>query len=734
MSEKSALYREVFKSFYLAYKRLSFYSLQHPLSYDILNNLFSLMESILEERTGIGFMKGEKEGQVRLNEEQISYETRGLEEIFQCFLRFKMSGVVFLRGLSFPELADFLKSFATLDQLPQDQWRDAGHIQVLRESVSGENPAPAAALEETEAEKVSLLIFDFLTGKRDRIDAAPEEIFRCLDLHPLSVMQTVLESVRRTGDFDNTFKKFVRGVAGPVAPLVLEHKKNPAGFVDRIIGPFAQNNLEAVFPHAAEVLASSRDEMKLTLAYQAFSVPHLPVSPAEAAVKLFMDEKNPARILDVLPEYMSLSKVPPERAEEFRISLKKVLTADENVAVSKKQLSGFLRVSEHFEEELEDRVHSATQDLLRLNQRLADEKERTDAIIRHVSEGVVVVDKEGRIVVMNPAAEKILTRHKDSLGKYLSESLKDERLLNADKNTQTGETRALTREIQLDSKEEGARKVLRASSAVVENDNGDMIGMVSVLSDITKDKEIEEIKSQFVSLVTHELRTPVVAIQKSLELIDSGVTGPVNEDQRRFLTISKLNLTRLNSLINDLLDMSKLEAGKLVLLPSSFDFRKAVQEVKTSLLSWINDKEINLKLTFPEDPVLVNADRERIVQVLVNLVSNALKFTPKKGQIEILLEPLPRKEQLFEEPCLEVKVRDSGIGIDPKDFQRIFNKFEQASLVSPSGSGGTGLGLAIAKEIVNLHGGQIRVESQKGQGSTFSFVIPKSFHGGRKRA
>jgi PAS domain S-box-containing protein len=406
-------------------------------------------------------------------------------------------------------------------------------------------------------------------------------------------------------------------------------------------------------------------------------------------------------------------------------------TPGETATISKKTLDRLMNISERFEQELRDRVKIATEELTRLNQRLADEKERTDAIVRHVAEGVVVVNKEGRILMMNPAAERLLdSKAKESLGKYLVQSLKDEHLLAVAKDLDNRKGLGLTKEIQLDSKDEATKRILRASTAVVENENGDTVGMVSVLSDITHEKQIEEIKSQFVSLVTHELRTPVVAIQKSLELIDSGVTGPVNDDQKRFLDISKLNLARLNSLINDLLDMSKLEAGKLILFPSSFDIRGIIKEVKTSLLSWIRDKEITVCEDLPQARVQVNADKDRMIQVMVNLVGNALKFTPKKGSISISLKSLDRKEKICEEPCVEIAVSDSGIGIDPKDSKRIFNKFEQVSLVSPVGTGGTGLGLSIAKEIINLHGGDIWVESQVGHGSTFTFVIPQAFRGG----
>jgi signal transduction histidine kinase len=251
--------------------------------------------------------------------------------------------------------------------------------------------------------------------------------------------------------------------------------------------------------------------------------------------------------------------------------------------------------------------------------------------------------------------------------------------------------------------------------------------MVTVLSDVTREKELDEMKANFVNLVTHELRTPMVAIQKSVELILSQTTGPINDDQQRFLSISKNNLDRLNRLINDLLDMARLDAGRVSVRPVSFDLRDVIKDVCSTLASWAGDKQIPILFEPGTEPVTVFADRDRITQVLVNLLGNALKFTPVKGEVRVLMKSLDSKEGLCPEPCVEVAVTDTGIGVDPKDVERIFNKFEQASLVAPAGATGTGLGLPIAKEIVQLHHGSMWVESEKGKGSRFIFVIPKQF-------
>ncbi|MFB3919161.1 MAG: ATP-binding protein [Candidatus Velamenicoccus archaeovorus] len=746
MSEKSALYREVFKSFFLAFKRLSLYVSQHSLSRETLHSLFSIFDTILKEKTEIIFAAGLPGGRMLLNEEPMDADVTGVREIYDRFVNFGLEAVVFLRGVEPGELIDFIKALASSRDTDTGEGRStpaillsgSRHIQVRRLSPERLREAGAVLSDvrpegQAESEGMAGHIQDFLSGRRGDLSQPPEGIFEKLERDPGSIVDVIIRSAKETGNFEAVIKKFIAWMAEHIAPIILKRKPDPSGFMERVFDSFRKKNTVFIFLTAEDAIRSCTDDIKMAMAFYAFSsFENAPGESVSLGVRIFNEERDGERLVPRLQDYFVGRGAVRDKAALFVEKLKAELAQDKEVAVSKKRLDRLMRIAERFDEELEKEVRRETEDLTSLNKRLADEKERTDAIMRHVAEGVVVVDREGRIVMMNPAAEKLLdSRAKESLGRYLVESLKNEHLLAVAKDLDAEMGTQVTKEIELDSKDETTKKVLRASTAVVENEDGDTVGMVSVLSDITHEKQIEEIKSQFVSLVTHELRTPVVAIQKSLELIDSGVTGAINDDQKRFLAISKLNLARLNSLINDLLDMSKLEAGKFVLLPSSFDIRGVIQEVKVSLSSWVSDKEIVLKIDLPEAPVTVNADRDRMVQVMVNLVGNALKFTPKKGEVHIKLKPLDLKEKICQEPCVEIAVHDSGIGIDPKDFKRIFNKFEQVSLVSPVGTGGTGLGLSIAKEIINLHGGDIWVESQIGHGSTFTFVVPRAFRGGK---
>lgn len=760
MTDGKSQYKEVIKSFFLAFKRLSLYAVDHPLSKEILTNLFTMFSALLKVNTEILIAAGSNVDEMVVNNEALDAEVLGAHEIYEKYRAFKLDGVSFLPGLTYEELTQFIQAMAMPTMLdggkpaPVPEMLKGGseHIvlkklryekieedeKVVSKDVTGMGAGPGGGMGggmggpgggmgQAFSGDVFSGIREFLSGSISDLPARPDTVLEEMDHNVTRVTQAILDSARESGDFEGVIKKFVSWVSKHMAPMLVEKKKDPGKFVQKLFDSFEKEEL-ARYPQSSQVIEACADDIKMAMIEGIFATQRdNPKKAFTATVKILVDEEDQKRLLPRLSGRLVSCGATFEEAQGFVQKVETELTKDEDVTISKKKLSKLMKISERYDQELERRVRHATDDLTRVNRRLSAEKERSDEVMRHLADGLVVVDREGKVVMMNPAAEKLLGRGmKEALGKSLVEELKDGHLLAVAKGPldDKDETR-ITKEIELDSKDENTKKILRASSAVVENEDGKTVGMVSVLSDITREKEVDEMKSHFVSLVTHELRTPVVAIQKSLELILSQATGSLNEDQARFLSISKFNLERLNRLINDLLDMSKLEAGKMTINPVSFDLKVAIDEVSATLASWAKDKEITFKSDVRSEPLMVYADKDRIVQVLVNLVGNALKFTPVKGEVTVTAETLEKRPGICEAPCVQVTVADTGIGIDPKDFKRIFNKFEQVTLVSPSGSGGTGLGLPIAKEIINLHNGTIWAEGQKGAGSRFVFVLPQ---------
>lgn len=236
-------------------------------------------------------------------------------------------------------------------------------------------------------------------------------------------------------------------------------------------------------------------------------------------------------------------------------------------------------------------------------------------------------------------------------------------------------------------------------------------------------RQLDQMKEDFVSAVTHELRSPLGAIESYLNLITHEIQAGISSSAwQSYVERLRVNTQRLTRFVNDLLDVAALERGKVTLERQPVNAAILIQDVLTLYGAKLAERKLTPRASIPPDPPQALADPDKIRQVLVNLVSNAIKFTPEGGSIEVGLQaPAPQKE-------LRVFVKDTGIGISDEDQRKIFNKFEQARSARPSVKGpkGTGLGLSISKQLVELHGGAIGVTSQLGVGSTFWFTLPTS--------
>ncbi len=438
-----------------------------------------------------------------------------------------------------------------------------------------------------------------------------------------------------------------------------------------------------------------------------------------------------AKVADKKEAPIDHTKPDPELEERIAIVI-----ADElgDVLDSKKRVVEIARaVSSVLNEEVESRMSMAAHDIGKkyeaiINEKTKNEavawnkydkelreKKQTEAVIRSIAEGLVVVDSKGNVVMINPAAEKLLgTSKKEKLGKSVLDGMKEEQMVSMAKNSPDREDK----EIELISQQDETKKILRASSAIIENENGQTVGMVSVLSDITKQKELDSLKANFIASISHELRTPLVAIDKSIDLILTNTVGDVPPQQSQLLTIAHRNIKRLSLLINDLLDLSKLEAGKMEFRRQPASIEIVINEAVDSLRTWADTKSISIHREIESGLPEIEIDPNRVIQVLNNLIGNSIKFTPKDGTI--IVKAVSRSK----ENTLIVSVEDNGIGIPKEALPKVFDKFYQTGERTASDISGTGIGLSIAREIVEQHGGKIWADSEKDKGTKFSFTFP----------
>jgi signal transduction histidine kinase len=231
-------------------------------------------------------------------------------------------------------------------------------------------------------------------------------------------------------------------------------------------------------------------------------------------------------------------------------------------------------------------------------------------------------------------------------------------------------------------------------------------------------RELAEMKEEFLALTTHDLRSPLTVISGVISFFTSGRLGKLSPEQQNMVAMMERNAQSLIELVNDLLDASKLESGTLRLDVASIDLGGLIDEIRETMEPLAREKGITLEEEIAPDLPPVEADRPKLRRILVNLLSNAVKFTGKGGTVTLKAETLGEEVRL--------SVSDTGVGIAPEDVERLFDKYEQARSRATRGEKGTGLGLYITKQLVELHGGEIKVESEVGRGSTFSFTMSAS--------
>jgi signal transduction histidine kinase len=339
-------------------------------------------------------------------------------------------------------------------------------------------------------------------------------------------------------------------------------------------------------------------------------------------------------------------------------------------------------------------------------------------ILDSLGSGVLALDLEGRVLFLNRRMGELLgvipAEWHGRPGQDLARRVKE---LSGSVPRLRLEVPAETQGVQsreIEWRNEESLRYYREDSAALRDATGRAIGYLFAYHDISREKAIDRMKSEFISVASHELRTPMTSIKGSVDLILSGFAGDTSPEMQELLEIAQKSCDRLVRLVNDILDLAKIESGQLKLTRVPADLTEIVVRSICAVKPLADRNEIRLRVERPKPLPATELDADRIEQVITNLLSNAVKFSPVKEDVVVEIIPV--------DDWVQCSVIDKGSGIPEKDLKRIFGKFQQLS--EGRKRGGTGLGLAITQALVEEHGGKIWVESVLGQGSRFIFRLP----------
>jgi len=350
---------------------------------------------------------------------------------------------------------------------------------------------------------------------------------------------------------------------------------------------------------------------------------------------------------------------------------------------------------------------------------LALEQSRLHTLINCMADGLLVTNREMEIVLVNQALRQMLALPDLHPPTPLAAWFGAHQLKEAISSLLSGQTEVQAVRQELCWRDRCHLKVVTAPFRGLDEQ---VLGTVSVFHDITSFKELDEMKNEFVRMVSHELRSPISAIKLQHQVILEGLAGEMSPKQRELLTRAQAKLQGLLELINDLLDVAKMESG----------FRQYEQvplnlgEVLTEILEFLEVKaaaqRVRLRLDLEDHLPLILADRRGMEEVFTNLISNAINYSPDGGEVSVTARSRGTH--------LEIEVRDQGVGIEPEEIPKIFDKFYRVKNPRTRQVIGTGLGLPIVKQVVEAHQGVVEVESQVGMGSTFRVLLPLAEDGG----
>lgn len=361
--------------------------------------------------------------------------------------------------------------------------------------------------------------------------------------------------------------------------------------------------------------------------------------------------------------------------------------------------------------ELADSFNTLTKRVQEAQAMTEGERRKLSSILAYMTDGVIATDRRGKVILINTPAEKMLrVKHESANGRSIID------VLDIGDTYQFEDLMEVDGSLTMDRSTLDKPYVLRANFSVIQRETGFNNGVIAVLHDITDQEKVDQERRDFVSNVSHELRTPLTSMHSYLEALSDGAWED-KEIAPRFLEVTQNETERMIRLVNDLLKLSRMDGGREQLEKSFVNFTDFFNHI-IDRFEMMKKETIMFKRHIPKEPVIIEIDEDKVMQVLDNIISNANKYSPDGGRISFYLKK-------FEDE-IEVSIADEGLGVPDEDLANVFDRFFRVDKARSREMGGTGLGLAIAREVIEAHGGRIWAERNKSKGTIIKFTLPYS--------
>ncbi|TYV03583.1 cell wall metabolism sensor histidine kinase WalK [Listeria monocytogenes] len=361
--------------------------------------------------------------------------------------------------------------------------------------------------------------------------------------------------------------------------------------------------------------------------------------------------------------------------------------------------------------ELADSFNTLTKRVQEAQAMTEGERRKLSSVLAYMTDGVIATDRRGKVILINTPAEKMLrVKHESANGRSIID------VLDIGDTYQFEDLMEVDGSLTMDRSTFDKPYVLRANFSVIQRETGFNNGVIAVLHDITDQEKVDQERRDFVSNVSHELRTPLTSMHSYLEALSDGAWED-KEIAPRFLEVTQNETERMIRLVNDLLKLSRMDGGREQLEKSFVNFTDFFNHI-IDRFEMMKKETIMFKRHIPREPVIIEIDEDKVMQVLDNIISNANKYSPDGGRISFYLKK-------FEDE-IEVSIADEGLGVPDEDLANVFDRFFRVDKARSREMGGTGLGLAIAREVIEAHGGRIWAERNKTKGTIIKFTLPYS--------